>query len=575
LYYIYSKDTKKEPVGLFLKSFVWGCLIVFPVMGLEHTLSHMYESESPFLSSFYEAFVVAAFSEELCKFLCQYIIIWKRKEFDQYYDGIIYAVFVSLGFAMVENISYILHYGYSISLGRAIFAVPGHGLDGILMGYFFSLARFSPPPKQHKYLLLSIISPISAHGLYDFLLIYFGTGWYEDILSAGIAQIIFWTLFLILLLSLWHLSIRSIKKYVNRDKNIDGKGYDWKAIVLKLKKLKKPKKKTLFIILLIVMIVYVSITVFLRWNNRYGVRYSWKVSDNLTVIHYNNGDESIKENETGTIHKERYDKIFNTYSEIKRLSIVVVKNGLRGYVSAETGKMIIEPKYKKAWIDDPVSGLAACVNENGKLGFINVKTREFAIPFKFEPVNYKNFVFHNGKCIIYNEEEKAGIIDTSGVCEAFYDGLSYLNNGFYEVVKDDKTGILDSVLNIFLPVAYRKIEYDDPLYYLYEDSTITIMDNKRNVLNTIRYYSRENEIGEPFFEIACILIKQDEYDELIKSVVYGEKSQYSKYKSGNKFGIYDSQFNVVIPAQCDEIEYLGNGYFVLTNTGESNLFNVN
>jgi RsiW-degrading membrane proteinase PrsW (M82 family) len=99
------------------------------------------------------------------------IFIWRDKNFDEYFDGIVYATFIGLGFACIENIEYVFMYGFGAGVSRALFAVPGHFLFGVLMGYFLSLAKFTPE-KRKKYIFLGLLFAIIAHGLYDWLLMF-------------------------------------------------------------------------------------------------------------------------------------------------------------------------------------------------------------------------------------------------------------------------------------------------------------------------------------------------------------------------------------------------------------------
>ena len=96
------------------------------------------------------------------------IFIWRDKNFDEYFDGIVYACFISLGFACVENIMYVVVNGVGTGIVRAMLSVPAHFLFGILMGYFLSLAKFTPEKRKH-YIFLGLLFAIVAHGLYDWL----------------------------------------------------------------------------------------------------------------------------------------------------------------------------------------------------------------------------------------------------------------------------------------------------------------------------------------------------------------------------------------------------------------------
>ena len=207
---IYKKDTEKEPPKLLRKCFFWGCIATIPIIFIELFLDKFNTFSSIFAHSFYDAFVSAALVEEGMKFLLLYWIIWKRREFDQYFDGIVYAVFVSLGFALVENIFYVIELGMGTAIMRAVLSVPGHGLFGVAMGYFFALAKFSGR-KRIGLLWLSFLVPLLFHGLYDFLLMYLGEN--ENVLL----MILLLAGFILLMVVIWRFGIKYIKKHHAQD----------------------------------------------------------------------------------------------------------------------------------------------------------------------------------------------------------------------------------------------------------------------------------------------------------------------------------------------------------------------
>ena len=209
---IYRRDTIKEPPGLLIKCFIWGCIITIPIVFIESFLGSFNVFNSAFQNTFYDAFVVAALVEEGIKFLFLYLIIWKRREFDQHFDGIVYAVFVSLGFAFVENIMYVAEYGFGTAVMRAILSVPAHGLLGVCMGYFFALAKFSPKNRSGL-LVLSLLIPVLLHGLYDFLLLYPGV-----VDNTGFVLLLF-VVFAVLMICMWVAGIKLIKKHHAKDRH--------------------------------------------------------------------------------------------------------------------------------------------------------------------------------------------------------------------------------------------------------------------------------------------------------------------------------------------------------------------
>ncbi len=129
-------------------------------------------------------FVVVALSEEGAKYFLLRRNTWNSPEFNCQYDGVVYAVFVSLGFALWENISYVLQYGFSTAFVRAVTAIPGHACFGVFMGVFYGLARREANWKQdglsRLYRILAVLLPVLLHGAYDYIasMESAGSGWY-------------------------------------------------------------------------------------------------------------------------------------------------------------------------------------------------------------------------------------------------------------------------------------------------------------------------------------------------------------------------------------------------------------
>ena len=115
-----------------------------------------------------KAFLVAAVPEESAKLLALWLLLRNNKVFDEHFDGIVYAVFVSLGFAAIENVGYVLMAGenwMSTALMRALLAVPGHYAFAILMGYYYALYHFVERSKRNAWFMF--LMPVLAHGVYD------------------------------------------------------------------------------------------------------------------------------------------------------------------------------------------------------------------------------------------------------------------------------------------------------------------------------------------------------------------------------------------------------------------------
>lgn len=175
--YIYYRDKhESEPIGLLLLALGLGAIITVPIIFVETVLDDYWKKKylatsDLFTSAAYTAFIVAACTEEIFKFLAV-LAFWNNKNFNELFDGIVYAVFISLGFAGVENILYVISSeegGFVVGIMRALTAVPGHALFAVAMGYHLGLAKFNPDRRLLQ-LLLAIFVPIVLHGVYDFIL---------------------------------------------------------------------------------------------------------------------------------------------------------------------------------------------------------------------------------------------------------------------------------------------------------------------------------------------------------------------------------------------------------------------
>lgn len=164
--YIYYRDKyEREPFGMLLRALIAGFVITPFAVVVENLISETSGITTPF----FEAFVVAATVEEVLKYLAFMIVIWGNRNFNEKFDGIIYASFISLGFAAIENILYVFSSGIEVGILRAFTAVPAHALFGIVMGFYLGIAKFYPEQKT-TCLLRALFYPLLLHGLYDFIL---------------------------------------------------------------------------------------------------------------------------------------------------------------------------------------------------------------------------------------------------------------------------------------------------------------------------------------------------------------------------------------------------------------------
>lgn len=170
--FVYFKDKyEKEPKRLLLYTFLLGAfvsILITTIMYYGFDIVLPLTNKNSVFEQFIKAFVVVGFTEEFSKYLIVRYYAQTHKEFDEPFDGIVYTVMVSMGFATTENIFYVIEGGMETAIVRAFTAIPAHATFGILMGYYLGKAKFS----NHKiaFNLTGLLLAIVFHGAYDFFL---------------------------------------------------------------------------------------------------------------------------------------------------------------------------------------------------------------------------------------------------------------------------------------------------------------------------------------------------------------------------------------------------------------------
>ncbi len=171
--YFYILDKyEHEPIRKVIISFFLGFLAAFIAIILELYLGKLLLAYfSGFLVQIIRAFIVIGLAEEFSKYLMVILGPYRSPYFNEVMDGIVYTVTVSLGFATLENIFYVIKGGFSVGIFRAILAVPAHAFFSAIMGFYIGKAKFENDPiKKSGYLILSILLASFFHGLYDYIL---------------------------------------------------------------------------------------------------------------------------------------------------------------------------------------------------------------------------------------------------------------------------------------------------------------------------------------------------------------------------------------------------------------------
>ena len=171
MHFIYIRDKyERDPFISVFMVYVAGFITVIPAAFAESLFTWV--DKLGLIGLAISAWGVIAISEETVKYLALRYLAVPLRGFNEVYDGILYGVAVSLGFATVENALYIFISGEQailVAVLRGLLAVPGHALWGVMMGYYVGKAKFEPDRRrQHALVRRGWLMAVFWHGLYDF-----------------------------------------------------------------------------------------------------------------------------------------------------------------------------------------------------------------------------------------------------------------------------------------------------------------------------------------------------------------------------------------------------------------------
>ena len=216
LYRVYKMDTiEKEPWSILRKLLLWGALSGIPAALVESLLTGVVQNllqEGTLLYNFVFGFIVAALVEESFKFFFLYKFTFKSPHFNYRFDGVVYAVFVSMGFAILENVLYVFQGGLGVALSRALLALPLHAACGVYMGIAYGQQKVNSLYKSASFGSVAracLPVPILIHGFYD------------SCAFSAENYPIFLLVFVVFVILVFILTLRQLKKASQEDRHVE------------------------------------------------------------------------------------------------------------------------------------------------------------------------------------------------------------------------------------------------------------------------------------------------------------------------------------------------------------------
>jgi RsiW-degrading membrane proteinase PrsW (M82 family) len=187
--YVYSRDKyDREPLKPLLISFLLGMVATAPAIFIQTLLKPVLFLQFPDLTIWYYfflSFIIVACSEEGSKYVMLRFYAYRNKAFNEPFDGIIYSVMIGMGFATLENIGYVLNYGFKTGIIRMFLSVPSHGAFAVIMGYHVGLAKFDAP-NAARHIAKGLLLAIFFHGAFDFFLMLQNSSQVKKYVSNGL-----------------------------------------------------------------------------------------------------------------------------------------------------------------------------------------------------------------------------------------------------------------------------------------------------------------------------------------------------------------------------------------------------
>ncbi|NCS92726.1 MAG: PrsW family intramembrane metalloprotease [Leptospira sp.] len=140
IYYNLDKH-RKEPIGIILKAFFWGAAVVLPI-GILQTFIPEDGFADNFLLQLTYMVLVVGFTEEFGKWLVTRFYSFRKSNFDELTDGLVYGASAGGGFAVFENIFYVMENGFETAVLRSVLSVPGHIFWGSISGFWLAKFKF-------------------------------------------------------------------------------------------------------------------------------------------------------------------------------------------------------------------------------------------------------------------------------------------------------------------------------------------------------------------------------------------------------------------------------------------------
>ncbi len=191
---IASFGMEKKQWGLFVSSYFFGFIAVIPMIIAVYLVSNYWiQNVGSIRRILLYSFVMIGFLSEISKFLILRYKYIPNDFLTKPFDGILYSILISMGFATTANVYFFYEWNYSDNLAVVLYTVPfANLLIGIILGFFIGLGKFRSSTQADS--LTGIGAAVFFQGFFSFCL------FSQDYLLLGLVA--FGTLIICVMLSI-------------------------------------------------------------------------------------------------------------------------------------------------------------------------------------------------------------------------------------------------------------------------------------------------------------------------------------------------------------------------------------
>ena len=286
-----------------------------------------------------------------------------------------------------------------------------------------------------------------------------------------------------------------------------------------------------------------------------------RLNENKELVRYFSGKERLRwSKEKGKKNlSAKYDRI--SIPESDDTLAIFFQNGLRGFISLRSGKVVIAAKFTHAYHFS--ENLAVVSNLENKLGVIDRKG-EIKVPFKYSFIQHFTdygddplYSFSNGLCII-TDNDNFGLIDSSGIekLAPVYEKIKIETTGYYTTLLDNKWGLFDNSFSSILGNEYQSIS-------VLESGIIVSKDGLDYLLSFDGKQKKGNSICSNAFPLQYVSSESEDYTSSEDSYSDAKSCPgWTVIKKENGVGLMrNSDRKLIINCQYSAIKALSDNLF--------------